>query len=75
MRGSVLNQVVTCLSSLNKFGNSKYEAKQELRSSGITKSADIARNTGIYSSNTMKNYINAGVQAFQFIKDEFGIKI
>lgn len=74
MRGSVLNQVVTCLSSLNKFGSSKYEAKQELRSAGITKSADIASNTGIYSSNTMKNYINAGVQAFQFIKDEYGIK-
>lgn len=74
MRGSVLNQVITCLNSLNKFGSSKYQAKQELRQAGITKSGDIAQNTGIYSENTMKNYINAGVQAFQYIREEFGIK-
>lgn len=74
MRGSPLNQVVTCLCSLNKFGSSKYAAKQNLMKAGITKSSDIARNTGIYSSNTMKNYINAGVQAFEYIRAEFGIK-
>ena len=74
MRGSVIYQVTTCLDSLNKFGSSKYEAKQELMKAGITKSGDIAQNTGIYSENTMKNYINAGVQAFQYIREEFGIK-
>lgn len=74
MRGSVIYQVTTCLDSLNKFGSSKYEAKQELIKAGITKSGDIAQNTGIYSENTMKNYINAGVQAFQYIREEFGIK-
>lgn len=74
MRGSVIYQVTTCLDSLNKFGSSKYEAKQELRQAGITKSGDIAQQTGIYSENTMKNYINAGVQAFQYIREEFGIK-
>ena len=74
MRGSVIYQVTTCLDSLNKFGSSKYEAKQNLMKAGITKSSDIARNTGIYSENTMKNYINAGVQAFQYIREEFGIK-
>lgn len=74
MRGSVIYQVTTCLDSLNKFGSSKYEAKQELRQAGITQSADIAQQTGIYSENTMKNYINAGVQAFQYIREEFGIK-
>lgn len=74
MRGSVIYQVTTCLDSLNKFGSSKYEAKQELYKAGITKSGDIAQNTGIYSENTMKNYINAGVQAFQYIREEFGIK-
>lgn len=74
MRGSVIYQVTTCLDSLNKFGSSKYETKQELYKAGITKSGDIAQNTGIYSENTMKNYINAGVQAFQYIREEFGIK-
>ena len=74
MRGSVIYQVTTCLDSLNKFGSSKYEAKQELMKAGITKSGDIAQNTGIYSENTMNNYINAGVQAFQYIREEFGIK-
>lgn len=74
MRGSVIYQVTTCLDSLNKFGSSKYEAKQELMKAGITKSGDIAQNTGIYSENTMKNYINTGVQAFQYIREEFGIK-
>lgn len=74
MRGSVIYQVTTCLNDLNKFGSSKYEAKQELYKAGITKSGDIAQQTGIYSENTMKNYINAGVQAFQYIRDEFGIK-
>lgn len=74
MRGSVIYQVTTCLDSLNKFGSSKYEAKQELMKAGITKSGDIAQNTGIYSENTMKNYINAGVQAFQYIREEFSIK-
>ena len=74
MRGSVIYQVTTCLDSLNKFGSSKYEAKQELMKAGITQSADIAQQTGIYSENTMKNYINAGVQAFQYIREEFSIK-
>ena len=74
MRGSDIYQVTTCLDSLNKFGSSKYEAKQELMKAGITKSGDIAQNTGIYSENTMKNYINTGVQAFQYIREEFGIK-
>ena len=36
MRGSVIYQVTTCLDSLNKFGSSKYEAKQELMKAGIT---------------------------------------
>ena len=74
MRGSVIYQVTTCLDSLNKFGSSKYEAKQELMKAGITKSGDIAQNTGIYSETTMKKYINAGVQAFQNIREEYGIK-
>ena len=74
MRGSVIYQVTTCLDSLNKFGSSKYEAKQELMKAGITKSCDIAQQTGIYSQDTMKNYINACVQAFEYIRAEFGIK-
>ena len=74
MRGSVANQVNTVFSKIIHIGESKHVAKSEARSEGAKTWHEIGKNLDIYSYKTADAYRDVAKQAFEYIKQEFGVK-
>jgi integrase len=74
MKGSILYQVRTIFSTIDKIGTSKHLDKQAAIESGAVTKHDIAQKIGVYSYNTREQYTNVGIELLRYAKQEFGIK-
>src|SRR5437016_4989948 len=76
-RPSLTKQIVDVLNSLARFGESKYEAKQQAiaanKAAGV-KGYNPARVEGIYSISTMKTYRKECIAFANWVKETFGCR-
>jgi len=74
MKGSILYQVRTIFSMLDRIGTSKHLDKQAAIESGAVTKHDIAQKTGVYSYNTREQYANVGIELLRYAKEQFNVK-
>ncbi len=77
--GSVKNQVQQAFKEIRVFDESKHEAKEAFKATAETLQIDkfmssFAKETGIFSYQTYKDYLQVSVNFAQFIRENFGIK-
>lgn len=73
MRGSVkwqVNQVYE-RSGTNRIGHSRHQAKESARNIGAKTSAEVARETGVYSYSTADQYRSVWRGCLQYAKDKY----
>jgi len=66
--------VSSALSGISEFGNSRYEAKQELYNNGVTSSHDVSQQMGIHSFATYDTYKSVATVFTKYCFTEYGIK-
>jgi len=74
MKGSILYQVRTIFTMLDRIGTSKHLDKQAAIESGAVTKHDIAKATGVYSYNTREQYANVGIELLRYAKENFNVK-
>ena len=79
MRGSVSWQVTEVFKSIQHFGTSRHNAKEQAishlkASDQSTSRHNIGKNTGIYSFKTAHDYKAIACQAFKFARSEHDVK-
>ncbi|MHB1660578.1 MAG: tyrosine-type recombinase/integrase [bacterium] len=74
MKGSVSWQVTEIFKELKSIGESKYEAKNNARQAGAVGSADIAKETGIYSFRTFDAYRESVVGFAEWAKENLHLR-
>ena len=78
--GSITYQITKAFNEISKIGESKHEAKEDFKINntmpgGVDKfMAEFGKETGIYSIQTMKDYITVAVNFANYAKENFGIK-
>lgn len=77
--GSVKNQVQQAFKEIRVFDESKHVAKEAFKATAETRQIDkfmsnFAKETGIFSYQTYKDYLQVSVNFAQFIRENFGIK-
>src|SRR5439155_5674844 len=76
-RPSLTKQIIDVLNSLARFGESKYEAKQQniaaMKAAGV-KGWNPARVEGIHSISTMKTYRKESIAFANWVKDQYHCK-
>jgi hypothetical protein len=79
-RASITYQVLEAFKNLQRFGESKFKAKQEFKAryngdKGVDKfMAAFAKSTGVFATTTFKGYLSISIRASEYIKEHFGIK-
>ncbi len=77
---SVVFQVQEAMKTIERFGESKHEAKEAFKAGYDGNKAidefmhNFAKTDGIHSVDTFKDYLSVSIRAAQFAKQEFGIK-
>jgi len=74
MKGSILYQVRTIFTMLDRIGTSKHLDKQTAIENGAVTKHDIAKATGVYSFASREQYINVAIDLLKYAKQEFNIK-
>ena len=77
--GSVKNQVQRTFKEIRTFDESKHEAKEAFKATAETRQIDkfmsgFAKETGIFSYQTYKDYLQVSVNFANYAKEQFGIK-
>lgn len=74
MRGSVDWQVREVFSTVNDIGVSKHEAKAQAREAGAATWADMGKALGCHSYSTYDDYRAVAKEAFNFVRDSYGVR-
>ena len=79
VRGSVSWQVTEVFKTIQHFGSSRHNAKEQAisrlkASAQSTSRHNIGKNTGVYSFKTAHDYKAIACQAFKFARTEHGVK-